>query len=163
MLKMEKTYPNTLFVFLADHCGGVKGSSFLNYMIPFAIYHKDLKEQYLDTYLSQRDVAPTILDATLGEYKKYTNNFSGKSLFSDQNFFADYYHNGTLGWIEGQKALELNTITNQYKCYDLSNYKDKEIQCTEGIISFKYKSLSFTTISQNLLFKGKTDELKEYK
>jgi len=162
-LKIEKIYPNTLFVFMADHCGGVKESSFLNYMIPFALYHKELDPKYIDSYISQRDFTPTILDATLGNYKNYTNNFSGKSLFSDKSFFADYYHNGILGWVENQKSLELNTNTNKYKCYDLATFIDKEIECSDDIISFRNKALSFTKTSQNLLFKGKTHHFQGYK
>lgn len=161
--KIQKLYPNTVFVFMADHCGGVSGSSFLNYMIPFAIYHKDLKPQYINSYLSQRDFAPSLLDIVLGDYRKYTDNFSGKSLFSDHGFFADYYHNGTLGWIENNNALEINTITNTYKCYDVSKYYDKEINCNNDIIAFRNKVLAFTKVSQKLLFQGKTNQFKEYK
>lgn len=161
--EIQKIYPNTLFVFMADHCGGVSGSSFLNYMIPFAIYHKDLKPHYIDTYLSQRDFAPSVLDIALGDYRHYTDNFTGKSLFSDYGFFADYYHNGTLGWVENNKALEINTITDTYKCYDVSNYYDKEINCNNDSISFRNKVLAFTKVSQELLFQGKTNQFKEYK
>lgn len=156
-------YPNTLFVFMADHCGGVKGSSFENYMIPFALYHKDLKAKYMDYYISQKDLAPTVLDAVLGHYKSYTNNFSGKSLFSDSEFFGDYYHNGILGWVEKNKAVELNMATNTIRCLDISTFKDKNIQCTKELNNFKTKALSFTNISQKLLFDGKVDNFNEYK
>jgi len=160
---MKKRYPNTLFVFLADHCGGVKGSNFQNYIIPFAIYHKDLEPKYYDNFISQRDLSPTILDLVFGEYTKYTNNFSGKSLLSDENFFADYYHNGILGWIENNKGMELNTATNTIKCLDMSTFEDKEVTCTQDIEEFKQKALSFTNISQKLLFEGKTKEFQRYK
>ncbi len=160
---MKKKYPNTLFVFVADHCGGVKGSNFENYLIPFALYHKDLKPFYSNNYLSQRDIAPTILDAVFGDYKKITTKFSGRSLLSENDFFADYYHNGFLGWIEKDNLLEINTATNKHKCYDISTFTDREIGCTNDIINFKNRALSFTNASQKLLFDGKTKNFRQYK
>ena len=161
--KIQSLYPNTLFVFVADHCGGVKGSSFENYLIPFAIYHKDLKPKYYDIYLSQRDIAPAVLDLVFGDYKSITNNFTGKSLLSDNEFYADYYHNGILGWIEDNISLEINIATNRYKCYDVSDFDTNEINCTNDIMKFKNRALSFTNISQNLLFNGSVNEFKKFK
>lgn len=160
---IEKKYPNTLFVLFADHCGGVKGSNFENYLIPFALYHKDLKEKFYDVYLSQRDIAPMIYDLIYGDYKESNSSFSGKSIFSDKSFFSDYYHNGILGWVEGDYILELNTATNNYKCYEIVDFKDNEIQCQEDIIAFKNRALSFTQTSQRLLFSGKTHTFKNYR
>jgi phosphoglycerol transferase MdoB-like AlkP superfamily enzyme len=161
--KIEKQYPNTLFVLMADHCGGVKGSSFQNYLIPFALYHKDLKPQYIDTIISQRDIYPTLIDLLYNDTKELTKNTSGKSLLSANNFFADYYHNGTLGWIENDKILEINIATKQKKCYKIVNFKDIKINCTKEILSYENKSLSFTNVSQKLLFEGNVDTFKEYK
>ncbi len=161
--KLEKKYPNTLFVFFADHCGGVKGNAFENYLIPFALYHKDLKPKSYDVMLSQRDIAPTVYDLAVGDYKKDKINFSGKSLLDDQQFFADYYHNGLLGWVEKDKILELNLATNKEKCYELKEFKNKEIECSNEIHSFKKRMLSFTEVSQSLLFEGKTDKFIEYR
>lgn len=160
---VQNKYPNTLFVFVADHCGGVKGSSFENYMIPFALYHKDLEPKYIDTYISQRDLAPTILDAIFGNYKTHTDSFSGKSLFSDNEFFADYYHNGILGWIENNIAVELNIATNTIRCLDIATFKDKELECSEDMKNFKTKALSFTSTSQKLLFEGESENFRRYK
>lgn len=155
-------YPNTLFVILADHCGGVKGSTLDNYMIPFAIYHQNLKAKYYDQYISQRDITPTLLDILYGNYKNITNNLTGKSLVTDNNFFADYYHNGYLGWIEDKKSIEINLSNNKYKCFDLSSFNEKEMKCNENSTAIRNKALSFTKISQKLLFEGKTKNFKEY-
>ena len=154
--KVKQKYPNTIFVFFADHCGGVTSSAFENYLIPFAIYHKDIKPKYYDFYISQRDIAPSILDMVFGKYKDIKNNFQGKSLFSDQDFFADYYHNGILGWIENNHLLELNLATDKYNCYDVSTYKPKNIMCNHKLKKYKNRLLSFTKISQNMLFDGNT-------
>ena len=161
--KIEKKYPNTLFVFFADHCGGVRGTIFQSYLIPFALYHKDLEPKNYDVMLSQRDIAPTVYDLAVGDYKKDKINFSGKSLLDDQRFFADYYHNGLLGWVEKDKILELNLATNKEKCYELKGFKNEEIECSNKVRAFKKRMLSFTEVSQSLLFEGKTDKFIEYR
>ena len=160
---IQRKYPNTLFVIFADHCGGVTGSSFENYLIPFALYHKDLNPLKIDHFISQRDIAPSIIDLIYGNKDKISPNSSGKSIFSDEHFFADYYHNGVLGWIENDKILEINIITNQKECYKIENFKDIKIKCTNDILEFEHKALAFTNISQKLVFNGKVNNFKEYK
>lgn len=163
MTEIEKNYPNTLFVLFADHCAGVSGSSFENYMIPFALYHKDLKPLYKDKFISQRDIFPTLLDVLYGTNNKYKQDISGKSLISSNNFFADYYHNGILGWIENDNILEINIVTNQKSCYKIDNFKDIKIDCNPNILSFEKRALSFSNISQKLLFDGDVKKFKEYR
>ena len=159
----EKKYPNTLFVLFADHCGGVRGTAFQNYLIPFALYHKDLEAKAYDVILSQRDIAPTVYDLIIGNYKADEVGFSGKSLLRDQRFFADYYSSGTLGWVEGNKALELNIATNKERCFEIVNFKNSEVKCSNDIMAFKERTLSFTEVSQRLLFSGKSKEFIKYR
>jgi phosphoglycerol transferase MdoB-like AlkP superfamily enzyme len=161
--QIKMRYPNTLFILFADHCGGIKGSNFENYLIPFAIYHKDLEPKYYNSYISQRDIAPTIYNMIFGDYKKDNISFSGKSLISDKDLFCDYFHNGILGWIENDHILELNIASNTHNCYQIIDFKDKKIPCTNEILDFKEKLLSFTQVSQSLLFKGETDKYREYR
>jgi len=164
MNNIEAKYPNTLFLLFADHCGGVKGNSFENYLIPFAMYHKNLKAKNYNVYLSQRDIAPLIYDTVIGDYHESNISFSGKSLLSDKNFFADYYHNGTLGWIENNEIVELNIATNKNQCYEIVNFKNHKITCqNNSITTISNKMLSFTKISQELLFKGETEKFKKYR
>jgi len=161
--KTEFLYPNTLFILLADHCGSVKGSAFENYLIPFALYHKDLKPEYYDVYLSQRDVVPTVLDLLYGDYQKINSSFTGKSLVSDSNFVADYYHNGILGWVKGQKALEINIQTQQSSCYDVSSFDTKKISCDNSTLAFTKHVQAFTNVSQRLLMSGKTSQFNNFR
>jgi phosphoglycerol transferase MdoB-like AlkP superfamily enzyme len=160
---VEKKYPNTLFVLFADHCGGVKGSSFENYLIPFALYHKDLDAKFYDVFLSQRDIAPMVYDLVYGDYHESNLSFSGKSLFTDEKFFADYYHNGVLGWVEGDEVVEVNIATNQESCYKIINFKDQEQKCEDDIMAKKNRAFSFTNVSQKLLFSGETEKFKAYR
>ena len=157
--EVENKYPNTIFVLFADHCGGYLSGSLENYQIPFAIYSKQLiQPKFYDTILSQRDIAPTILDLTMGDYKKLASNFTGKSLIQDNKFFANYYHNGLLGWIENKKLVELNIATNKYNCFDINGTKKIKTICNKNFEKLNKHNLDFTTITQKLLFDGKINQ-----
>jgi phosphoglycerol transferase MdoB-like AlkP superfamily enzyme len=151
--KMEEKYPNTIFVFFADHCGGYLSGNLENYKIPFVIYSKNIKAQHKDVVLSQMDIAPTVVDLVFGNYKKLLPNATGKSFFSDKHYFAPYFHNGILGWIENNKIIEYNLQNDTLKC------EDNESSCTE----LKNHLLSYTYITQKLLFEGKTREFHKYR
>jgi phosphoglycerol transferase MdoB-like AlkP superfamily enzyme len=150
---IEEKYPNTIFVVFADHCGGQITDTLDNYKIPFLIYSKKLiKPKYYDTILSQRDIAPTIYDIAIGNYRYSNLSFSGKSLIQDSKFFADYYHNGTLGWIENSDIIEINIATNKMLCFKMDNLNRKKVQCAKIHNILKNHALSFVNISQRLLF-----------
>jgi phosphoglycerol transferase MdoB-like AlkP superfamily enzyme len=152
---IENIYPNTIFVIFADHCGGGINGLLENYQIPFAIYSKQLiKAKYYDIYLSQRDIAPTIFDLVVGNYDNLNTTFTGKSLISNSKFFADYYHNGILGLIENNKNIELNLQNNNLSCFKLNNLKQDKIKCSKEYFELKNKILSFTIISQKMLFQN---------
>lgn len=161
--EVEDRYPNTLFVFFADHCGSVKSSSMQNYLIPFALYAKDLSPSYKDVYLSQRDIAPTLLDVTLGDYRTLAPHFSGKSLVRDKRFFADYYHNGILGWIEGKRLVEINIVSNNFACFDVNDLRPKSVSCTAEDKAQKQRAKVFTIYAQKLLFEGKVKRFASFR
>ena len=153
---VENKYPNTIFVVFADHCGGGVSSMLKNYEIPFALYSKQLiLPKYYDTYLPQRDIAPSVYDLVIGNYKTSNIAFSGKSLFQDNNFFADFYHNGILGWIENHHLIQLNLTNNNLKCFDINQLDINETKCIDKSIELKNHALSFTKTSQDLLFSNK--------
>ena len=160
---VEAKYPDTLFVFFADHCGGGMEGNFQNYMIPLAFYGRDVPATALDTYVSQRDIAPTVIDMVLGDYKKLAPDFTGKSLLRDRHFFADYYRNGVIGWIEGERLVEYTPATGGIACFDVSGYRELPTACTPDLEIFKTKAALFTALSQTLLFKGKTRTFHRYR
>jgi phosphoglycerol transferase MdoB-like AlkP superfamily enzyme len=161
--KTQKLYPNTIFVLFADHCGGGISGSLQNNQIPFAIYSQKLiKEKKYNTIISQRDIAPTVYDLTIGDYTK-SKLFSGKSLLRDELFFADYYHSGTLGWIEDEKSLEINIATESIKCFKMEGYNQTPTRCSKEYNLMKQNAMSFTTLSQKLLFSNKLIEFQEYR
>ena len=160
----QKKYPNTIFVLFADHCGGGIEDSLKNYEIPFAIYAKDLlTPKYYDLVLSQRDIAPTLYDMMLGDYKTSKTPFSGKSLLQDKKFFADYYHNGVLGWVEKKRAIEFNVINKQLECFKLEEFEKVKQECGLKDKELQTRALSFTHLSQKLLFENKLDKFHSYR
>ncbi|QOP46117.1 LTA synthase family protein [Sulfurimonas paralvinellae] len=162
--RVQKKYPNTIFVLFADHCGGGLSGTLENYEIPFAIYAPQyIKAKKLDHVMSQRDIAPTLYDMIIGSYKKDRLPFSGKSIFSDKRFFADYYRSGILGWIENKKIVEINLQNSTYNCYVMKNFQKVPTQCTQEYEKLKKHALSFTYTSQKLLFEDKTNDFSRYR
>ena len=160
---VQKRYPNTLFVFFADHCGGAQSGNFKNYMIPLAFYGAGVTPRAVDHYVSQRDIAPTVVDIVFGDYKRRMPDFSGKSLLSDHHFVADYYRNGVLGWVEGMTAVEYTPDAKIVHCYDVSHFQAEPKACTEGTGVFKERDIAFTNVSQRLLFSGETGRFHTYR
>ena len=160
---VEAEYPDTLFVFFADHCGGGQEGNFHNYMIPLAFYGRHVTPAAVDAYVSQRDIAPTVLDLVLGDYKKLAPDFTGKSLVTDRRFFADYYRNGVMGWIEGDRLVEYTPEADKTACFDVSAFHEKPIACTPALDTFAERVRTFTALSQTLLFSGKTQTFRRYR
>lgn len=163
MAAVEKRFPDTLFVLLADHSNRVVVSRFERFLIPFAIYGKGVQARYVDTYASQRDVAPTVVDILLGDYQKWLPNATGKSLLSSQHLAADYYHNGVLGWVEGRAAIEYIAPTERLDCYDVSSFKPQPVVCQALHERLKARAIAFTSVSQTLLFAGNTQAFRRYR
>ena len=162
--EVQKRYPNTVFVLFADHCGGHIGGTLKNYEIPFAVYApKYIQPKYKDVTLSQRDIAPTVADITLGDYKKIFPNFSGKSLVRDRVFFADYYHNGVLGIVEENRIVEYNIAAKKLACFDLDGFDKKSAICNHHDNRLKKHILDFSGVSQKLLFGGEVGRFYRYR
>lgn len=77
----KEWFKNTIFVVVADHCGGSAGRAELpirEYQIPFIVYNPAIvAPRKVDVLCSQIDVAPTLLDIMGWSYK---NSFFGKSI-----------------------------------------------------------------------------------
>ena len=132
-------------------------------MIPLAFYGRHVKPSFLDAYVSQRDIAPTVVDLVLGDYKKLVPDFTGKSLVSDRHFFADYYRNGVMGWIEGNRLVEYTPEADRTACFDVSAFHEEPRTCTPETETFKTRMTTFTALSQTLLFDGETRLLRRYR
>lgn len=159
---------NTIFVIAADHAGPSTGgaksldSNFNKYQIPFLVYAPGIvKPKQLDMVSTQRDITPTLL---------YTLNIDGKAPFTGTalqdlvgTHTADYYHSGTLGWIEGRNGVEFN-IDNvkQLNCFTVAQGTPKlqPTECGDSQTQQRLRALAFTHISQSLLFGGKTSEFQ---
>ncbi len=154
MEKIKEKYPNTVFVLFADHTGSRISDNLENYLIPFAIYAPNiLTAQYKDVVMSQRDIAPSLYDLIMGDYTK--TKFSGKSIFRNDYYFADYFHNNILGWIEAEDIVEINVQTGDLSCFVLNKLQKQVVKCENKHDNLKNHALSFTHYYQNLLFNVK--------
>ncbi|CAC9593399.1 hypothetical protein [uncultured Gammaproteobacteria bacterium] len=148
---VKNKYPNTIFVLFADHTGSRISDNLENYLIPFAIYAPNiLTAQYKDVIMSQRDIAPSLYDLIIGDYTK--TQFSGKSIFRDAYYFADYFHNNVLGWVEAEDIVEINIQTGDFLCFKLNILQKQAVKCENKHEDLKNHALSFTSYYQNLLF-----------
>ncbi len=154
--RFEKRHPNTLFVLFSDHTAGVTESLFENYLIPFAIYSPRIEPRRYDVIISQRDMAPTVLDLLGFDYRIHAAAFTGKSLIRDRHFFADFYADGALGWVEGRYYSQFDFSTGQKECFDVSTLKPRKIACPPGEKGRYERALAFTRKTQELLFRGDT-------
>lgn len=164
-LKNKPYYENTIFVLLSDHTSGQRSNAALRYLIPGVIYSEKLvRPGRVERYVSQRDLAPTVLDLL---NIKPSPSFAGKSLYgSDQDeYFAEYYSAGSIGWLNGDLMVETNVgLPDKFKCYSLQQglLKLQAEECGERGSLLSKQSLAFTAYSQDRLFKGKTRQFYDF-
>lgn len=150
----------TLFIFVGDHTKGIYESNLDQFSVPFAIYFKDYIQPYkINSITHQRDIAPTLLDYLNLPIPK---NFTGHSLLQkQQGFYGDYFTGQNLGWVEFPNWIEIDLFNkNQLHCYDLDNSEPRP--CSAKHEKLKAHALSFTWLSQTLLFAGKTLQFGRY-
>jgi phosphoglycerol transferase MdoB-like AlkP superfamily enzyme len=159
--KIEKDprFKRTILVLVADHTSRNGSSSNYQFKIPFQIYSPYiLKPQYVDRAASQRDIAPTILDALNLPPVKW---FTGKTLLKKNNppYFVDFYLSGYINWIENDKFVQIPVdLPDNIKCFNYvkDSYLKNSIPCEPGFFSMRNNALAFTEYFQSLLHKGKT-------
>lgn len=164
-IKDKPYYKNTIFVLLSDHTGGKHRSIAQRYFIPGIIYAENLVvTNKLERYVSQRDFSPTVLDVLDLPPAK---SFTGSSFYSESNnnYFADYFHSGVVGWITGDLLVE-TSVTNpsDINCYSLERglMQADAVTCDAVHKSKSLQSLVFTSYSQDLLFTGKTKSFYQF-
>ena len=157
-------FKDTIFVMLADHTGAVNSSIFDRYRIPFLIYAPSIIEpRHVAKISSQRDIAPTVLDILNQPQPSW---FAGSSLLSvtPQHTIADYYHEGILGWINGEHITEF-PLHGQApaRCYEYSAAQHTKAIVECGSSTDKNIATAFTQLSQQLLFNGKIKTFETYR
>lgn len=161
-MKFEKP---VIYAFVADHTAGFTSSNLSEYSIPFLIYSAGHEKMgtIFPAITSQRDIVPTVA-SILGANIPW---FAGRDLFHSDpaSAFADYYHNGNIGWLTGDYLTEIDLATNSRKCY--SWRKDflmkQSVSCPTDVDSRIEDALTFTRVQQDLLFSGKTQDFTQYK
>jgi len=168
-LKNKPYYKNTLFVFMSDHTSGRRSNSFAKYLIPGAIYGEAIVPvKKLDQFVSQRDIAPTILEI-LGLPASFS--FAGKSFYSptekesDDEYFSDFYNSGNISWVRGREIVETNISQPEIvNCYsiDVETMMALGKECDAQSEQLSEQSLVFTSYSQERLFKGETEQFYRF-
>ena len=118
-IRQKPYFDNTVFVLMSDHTHDRHKSVAAKYFIPALIYAPGIvKPRLLPRYISQRDMAPTVL-AMLG--LPPSPSFAGKALWQNDDgvHFADYYDNGTLGWLRDDRLVETPLGEGALRCYSL--------------------------------------------
>lgn len=123
-------FDNTVFIFVADHGPGSAGRQELapkEHRIPFIVYAPQIfKAKTYDTYISQLDIAPTLLSLLNFSYDSY---FFGRDAtqkdYTTRIFLNNYQKSGM---IEDDIMTVLKPVkeVDFYKGTDLSPQKDKE-------------------------------------
>ncbi len=149
----------TLFIIEADHTAGlVNVSNAQQYFIPFVMFSSDgsIAPTKLNRMVSQRDIAPTIVDKLGGNVPWFT----GKSMLDQSKppYFADYYRNDILGWFAKDRLVEVNLSNNKMKCYLWKNNMSLQNQtpCNQVDAEHRKQAVAYSIMSQRLLFAGDT-------
>jgi phosphoglycerol transferase MdoB-like AlkP superfamily enzyme len=152
-------YP-TLLVFVSDHTAHVNSSAFNHYYIVFSLYAPGIiTPTQLPLAASQRDIAPTVLDA-LGIAAPLS--WAGKSLLHNTGkHFAEYQHSGHIGWIEHDDLVDFSAKDGQdMHCYHWHNDRlmQHPLPCLAAQDEMRKNALAFTHYSMSLVFSGKTTD-----
>jgi len=157
-------FKDTIFVLVADHTGAVNSSVFDRYRIPFLIYAPSVvAPRHIPAISSQRDIAPTVLDILNLPQPGW---FAGSSLLwaEPAQIAADYYHEGILGWVQGEHILELPLHSQApERCYEYSAAQHSKAIVECGSSAEKNIAMAFTLLSQQLLFNGKIKTFETYR
>jgi len=156
-----RTWNHPLIVVLVgDHPSHENRSPLASYLVPFAIYAPGLiAPEQLAGAATQRDIAPTITDL-LGIPAPA---WAGQSLRRPwKRRFAEYYHEGTLGWIEGPTLVEIPLVSTaaQPRCYDwrTDTFEQTSTACPDDLARQVARATAFTAYSQDLLFASRSRE-----
>jgi len=140
-----------------DHQGG----GFFNslWLRPFN-EHSLLSEVRLPITDSQRDISPTVLEL-MGI--KSPPEFPGKSLLQTSvRGFSDYYRDGILGWIEGNRSVEISVVNAEIiDCLERTSTW-KVVDCRPEDDDLRSNALVFTDYSQGLLFNRELNRFGDF-
>lgn len=162
-VKSRKTKRPTLVVLMADHTARIVEPHLARNSIPFLMFSTDhsVPQNKVKTSLSQRDVAPTIMDWLGGSVPWFT----GQSLLNEKATYRSSFSKGSLFfWIDNRHLVTINSPDGTLqRCYtiDENTIKIHNASCDEEWVQPLYKQgRDFNKLTQDLLFKGKTMEYR---
>ncbi len=153
--KNKPWFNNTIFVVVADHCGGSAGKTelpILRYQIPCFIYAPSvIANQKVDKLCSQVDVAPTLMSLLNWSYN---STFYGKDIMSmsknDERAFIGTYQK--LGYIFGNQMVVLSPqkkIT-QYKFDRMTG--DMKSESADSVL--QKRAVSYYQTAEHMFLRG---------
>lgn len=134
-VKNKPWYNNTIFIVVADHCGGSAGRAELpikEYQIPLVIYNpSNIPAQKVDKLCSQIDLTPTLLGIMNWSYK---STFYGKDVIKmkpeeERAFIGNYQK---LGYVKNDKLSILSPQQHfTFYQFDRITGEEKRMQADE--------------------------------
>ncbi|MES9875250.1 MAG: sulfatase-like hydrolase/transferase [Candidatus Sedimenticola sp. 6PFRAG7] len=157
MQRYKKKFPkksnNTLFVLVADHTAGLQrqASDLSKFVIPHLIYAQDVLPLELDISVSQRDIAPTILDYL---DQPIPRRFWGRSLLDyNGTRSVDFFLNGRLNWVVNDAVLSIDLKDGNSSCWRIEAISALQPEsCSPQQQEQHQRALAFTQLSQTKLF-----------
>lgn len=155
-------FPNSIIVLVADHSSHAHGDMLEQFAIPFAIISPDLDSNKIDTLSSHRDVAPSIA-GLLGIPNKEYAHFTGVDLLNNTTSFASLYHAGSYAFAHKDKLYEYSFPAGKLKMDTFKIDGMKKIRLENESNPLENFYFSFVSLTQKLLFSGKTKDFHSYK
>ncbi len=127
-VKDKPWFDNTIFIVVADHCGGSAGRAELpikEYQIPLVIFNPaNIPAQKVDKLCSQIDLTPTLLGIMNWSYQ---STFYGKDVLNmkqteERAFIGNYQK---LGYIKGNN-LSILSPQQRFSFYQFDRYTGEE-------------------------------------
>lgn len=138
-VKNKPWFNNTIFIVVADHCGGSAGRAELpikEYQIPLVIYNpSNIPAQKVDKLCSQIDLMPTLLGIMNWNYK---STFYGKDVMKmkpeeERAFIGNYQK---LGYVKNDKLSILSPQQHfTFYQFDRITGEEKSMQADETLKS----------------------------
>lgn len=152
-LKNRGILEKSLVLAFADHTAGAGLQGDLeHFWIPFTAVGAYIAPKVLTGFISERDVAPTVLDYLAIAPSAH---MLGRSLLrAHPQPIVDFYRNGNLGWLTGDVLNHINTQTGQNHCYlwRQDAALRHPLNCAALNIHTKAQALAFTKNTQQALF-----------
>jgi len=154
-VKDKPWFKNTIFVVVADHCGGSAGRAEIpikEYQIPLVMYAPGIiAPQKVDKLCSQIDLTPTLLGILNWSYE---STFYGKDIMrmtpDEERAFVGTYQK--LGYLKGNKLSILST-QQRFSFYQFDRYTGEETKMNADT-TLKHNAVTYYQTAEYMFVHG---------